>query len=114
MNRDVQTFEIASLPDDPLEGGVERRRLVGDRLEFVHYRYPAGAVFARHMHAAEQLTIVVWGELVFAFDDEEIRVGAGEGILIPGGRPHGAYVPEEAGETATYNVFSPVRKQPPG
>ncbi len=52
-------------------------------------------------------------EGTFTFDDEEVALGPGEGIVISSGRAHGAYVPVTAPETRTYNVFTPVRDQPP-
>ena len=94
--------------------GVERRRFVGDRLELIAYRYEAGAVFPRHQHDAEQWTQVTTGTLVFVLDDGEIKLEAGDAAWIPGGVPHGAYVPpSQQGPTDTWNVFSPARDAPP-
>ena len=79
----------------------------------MRYTYQVGAIFARHQHEAEQLTIVLEGELIFVFDDEEVSLKTGEVILIPSLKPHGAYVPESKGEVKTYNIFTPVRKELP-
>lgn len=95
--------------------GVVRRRLLGERLELIVYRYEPGTVFPRHAHPAEQMTVVRSGVLVFELNDGEVRLGAGEAIAIPGGVPHGAHVPDDAdGPTETLNVFTPVREAPPG
>ena len=107
-------YSLAELPAESPSPGVERRRLTGESLELIDYRYEPGSRFPTHSHPAEQLTIVLSGELVFLFEEEEIRLGAGESLLIPGGRPHSAYVPEDAGRTHTYNVFTPVPDKPPG
>ena len=94
--------------------GVTRRRLTGRHLELIHYRYEPGTTFPRHAHAAEQITIVQSGVLVFTFEGEEMRLEAGEAVVIPGGAPHGAYVPDDAdGPTETLNLFTPVREAPP-
>ncbi len=106
-------FALTDLPAELLGGGVERRRSTGEQLELIVYDYPPGAVFAEHSHEAEQLTIVLTGTLVFQVGGGEERLEAGEALLIPGSEPHGAYVPDDAGETRTINVFTPVRDQLP-
>lgn len=105
---------LDELPAEHPSAEIERRRLTGERLELIDYRYQPGSTFPMHAHDAEQLTIVLEGELVFIFEEEEIRLAPGEALLIEGGRPHGAYVPEGATLTHTYNVFTPVRTRPPG
>jgi len=110
--RKVRLDELPSATPRP---GVTRRRLLGQRIELIVYRYEPGTVFPRHEHPAEQMTIVQSGVLVFAFDEGEMRLEAGEAVTIPGGVPHGAHVPEDvAGPTETLNVFTPVREVPPG
>jgi quercetin dioxygenase-like cupin family protein len=106
-------FKPASLYSQELSAHVARRRLCGEKVEFILYTYQPGAVFKSHQHPAEQLTIVIQGELVFTFDDEEVVLVTGDAILIPPERRHGAYVPATAGETRTYNIFSPVRDRLP-
>lgn len=105
---------LADLKVDRPAEGIERRRLNGRMLEFIDYRYQPGSKFPMHAHDAEQFTIVQEGVLVFVFEDGEVRLGPGEAVLIEGGRPHGAFVPPDAVATRTYNVFTPVREQPPG
>lgn len=107
---------LADLPVDAMAGGVERRRFTGDALELIRYDYPAGARFATHDHDAEQMTIVLEGALVFTLPQGEERLQAGDALLIPGGVPHGAYVPGTAGTdppTITLNLFTPVRSHLP-
>ena len=108
MKVDFDTIIATKLSDR-----VSRKRVTGNKLEVILYTYQAGAIFARHQHEAEQLTIVLEGELVFVFDDEEVNLKTGEIILIPSLKPHGAYVPKGEGETKTYNIFTPVRKELP-
>lgn len=105
---------LAEVPAEAPRAGVERRRVLGERLELIAYRYRPGTTFPRHAHAAEQLTVVERGILTFVFDDGEVRLEAGDALCIPGGTAHGAYVPEDAeDETETLNVFTPVREAPP-
>ncbi|MDZ7800561.1 MAG: cupin domain-containing protein [Trueperaceae bacterium] len=101
---------LDELPGETPRSGVTRRRMTGERLELIAYRYEPGTTFPRHAHPAEQLTLVQAGALVFVFDDGETHLAAGEVLSIPGGIAHAAYVPEDApGPTETLNVFTPVR-----
>jgi quercetin dioxygenase-like cupin family protein len=99
------------LPVTQVSETVTRQRATGERLEVIIYTYQPGATFPVHQHAAEQLTVVLSGELVFHFPDtpEEIVLRPSEALLIPSNRPHGASVPANAEVTRTYNVFTPVR-----
>jgi len=111
----ARKVRLADLPSVAPRVGVARRRFLGDRIELIAYRYEPGTVFPRHVHPAEQMTIVQSGVLVFELDDGEVRLEAGEVISIPGSVPHGAHVPGDAdGPTETLNVFTPVREAPPG
>ncbi len=107
---------ITDLPVEAMAGGVARRRFTGDALELIRYEYPAGARFATHDHDAEQMTIVLEGSLVFTLPGGEERLERGDALLIPGGLPHGAYVPGDAATdppTVTLNLFTPVRTSLP-
>lgn len=111
----ARKVRLAELPSTAPREGVTRRRMLGKRIELIAYRYEPGTVFPRHAHAAEQMTIVQSGVLVFEFDDGEMRLDVGDAAVIPGGVPHGAHVPKDAdGPTETLNVFTPVRDAPPG
>jgi len=106
-------FSTQSLDSDTLSSLVTRQRTTGEKLECIIYSYKEGAEFAMHEHEAEQITVVLTGELMFTFADEKVHLKAHEAILIPSYKAHGAYVPEGITETITYNIFSPVREQLP-
>lgn len=106
-------FSTATLDTEMVSELVARQRVCGESLECILYVYKPGAQFPIHEHQAEQITYVLDGEMVFCFSDEEIRVSSGEGIIIAGDKPHGAYVPNDASETRTLNIFTPVRTRLP-
>lgn len=106
-------FSAQSLNRDTLSDLVSRQRTTGEQLECIIYTYKAGAEFAVHEHEAEQITIVLAGELIFTFADENVHLKAHDAILIPSYKAHAAYVPEGCLETISYNIFSPVREQLP-
>ena len=65
MKIDFDTIKTTKLSDK-----VTRKRVIGDKLEIIFYTYQAGAIFTRHQHEAEQLTIVLKGELPQKLKDE--------------------------------------------
>ena len=69
------------------------------------YRSAAGSTWEEHEHPEDQLTAVLSGEIVFRSGGEELRLGPGRQVLIPGGVRHSA----EAGpaEVVTPNVLPP-------
>lgn len=111
----IKKVTLKALPEAQLGPGVRRRVVRGERLEFLIYAYRRGARFPVHAHPAEQLTIVLQGQLVLQGQDGQLIVNAGEAVFIPANEPHGASVPEdiEEEETVTYNIFTPVRAKLP-
>jgi quercetin dioxygenase-like cupin family protein len=69
------------------------------------YRYAAGSEWEEHRHPEDQLTIVMSGEIRLRSGGDELRLGPGEQLLIPGGVPHSAMA--GAAEVVTLNVWPP-------
>ncbi len=63
-------FGLRELEAVQVSAAVTRQRTGGERLEFILYTYQPGATFPVHQHEAEQLTLVVEGQLVLDFEDE--------------------------------------------
>ena len=86
--------------------------VVSDDLTVTMYRYAAGSEWEEHRHPEDQLTIVMAGEIVFRSGGEELRLGPGEQLLIPGGVPHSAVA--GGAEVVTLNVWPPRAYPVPG
>jgi quercetin dioxygenase-like cupin family protein len=88
-----------------LRPGIFGATIVSDDLTVTMYRYAAGSTWEEHEHPEDQLTAVLSGEIVFRSGGEELRLGPGRQVLIPGGVAHSA----EAGpaEVVTLNVWPP-------
>jgi quercetin dioxygenase-like cupin family protein len=84
---------------------IHASTIVSADLTVSMYRYGAGSRWEEHHHPEDQLTIVVSGEIAFRSGGEELRLGPGAQLLIPGGVPHSA----QAGpaEVVTLNVWPP-------
>jgi quercetin dioxygenase-like cupin family protein len=85
--------------------GIWGCTIVSRDLTVTMYRYDAGSEWEEHHHPEDQLTIVISGEIVLRTGADEIRLGPGEQVLIPGGVPHSATV--GMGEVVTLNVWPP-------
>lgn len=94
-------------PVERLSDGIGRQMLHTGRMTVARIHLSAGAVVPRHEHENEQVATVVEGRLRFVVGDEQLEVGAGESLAIPGGVPHEVVALEDA---LVIDVFSPVRE----
>ena len=93
-----------------LRPGVRGSTIVSDDLTVSMYRYAPGSAWEEHDHPEDQLTVVLAGEIVFRTGGEELRLGPGAQVLIPGGVPHSACA--GPAEVVTLNVWPP--REAPG
>ncbi len=114
----MQKYELDDSGRQDVGEGIDRTLVRGESMEFIRYTYRGGSRFPVHSHPSEQMTIVAQGRIIFRDSESdgsaEVEVGQGELVVIPSNEPHGAFVPQDCGETVTYNVFSPVREELPG
>jgi N-acetylglutamate synthase-like GNAT family acetyltransferase/mannose-6-phosphate isomerase-like protein (cupin superfamily) len=100
--RDVLRLE----PDVP---GAAFFAVALERVMLTAFEVEPGARFERHAHEADQITMVLEGELVFELDGgREVRVGPGEVIALPSGAPHAARA--EARRVKAVDAWSPPRR----
>ena len=97
---------------EQVAAGVTRQVVDGDQQTIVRYVYQPGAVFARHHHPQEQVTVVLSGRIEFTIADDVVTLGPGELVVIPGGVPHGARV-VGAAVVESINALSPRRAEHP-
>jgi unsaturated pyranuronate lyase len=92
-----------------LRPGIRGSTIVTADLTVTLYRYAPGSSWEEHRHPEDQLTVVLAGEIAFTSGGEELRLGPGGQVLIPGGVPHSAVA--GAAEAVTLNVWPP--REPP-
>ena len=99
---DAQQWEVVN-PD------FERRFVAGEKvmLAFLHLR--GGSRVPLHAHHNEQLSYVQSGRLRFLMgkEEEELVVGPGQVLVIPGNLPHSV---EALEDTRGIDLFSPPRQ----
>jgi quercetin dioxygenase-like cupin family protein len=107
-----------SVPASEPLPGVTRQVIQGERQTLVRYCYAPGVVFPVHQHPQEQITAVLRGRLTFRLEaaeggpEQEIALGPGCVLVIPGDQRHGAAV--VGGEDVeTLNMLSPRRDDNP-
>jgi quercetin dioxygenase-like cupin family protein len=85
--------------------GIRGSTIVSRDLTVTLYRYAPGSAWEEHRHPEDQLTVVLKGEILFRTGGQELRLGPGAQVLIPGNVLHSA----EAGrdEVVTLNVWPP-------
>lgn len=112
ISQTAQAVAWDAVAPEQVAAGVTRQVVNGDRQTLVRYVYRPGAVFARHHHPQEQITVVLSGQIEFTIGDQVVTLGPGELVVIPGDVPHGARV--LGGEVVeSINALSPRRSEHP-
>ncbi len=86
---------------------VRARRVQGDRITLAIVELAPNAVVPEHRHAAEQLGMVIRGQMHFTVDGETRDLGPGGTWRILGDRPHDVVAGPEG--AVVIDVFSPIR-----
>lgn len=96
-------------PDVP---GAAMWAVALERAMLTYYEIQPRCRFEAHQHEAEQITLVLEGELFFEVDGRRTRVGPGEVIALPSNVPHAVWT---AGRLArAVDAWSPPRAGLPG
>ena len=88
-------------------GEVRARRVQGERITLAILELAPNAVVVEHRHAAEQLGMVIKGQMHFTVDGETRDLGPGGTWRILGDRPHNVVAGPEG--AVVIDVFTPVR-----
>ena len=86
---------------------VRARRIQGDRITFAVVELAPNAVVPEHRHEAEQLGMVITGEMHFTVDGEQRVLGPGGTWRILSNLPHDVVAGPEG--AVVIDVFNPVR-----
>jgi quercetin dioxygenase-like cupin family protein len=88
--------------------GLDFRPVLGQRVmaNFVHYE--PGVEAPRHVHAEEQLVIVLDGELTFDLDGDVRVMRQGDVAVVPAWVPHAAWTTD--GRCFEVDIFCPPRQ----
>lgn len=102
---------LGDMMDNPLLAvwgeTVRARRVQGERITLAVVELDPNTVVPEHHHAAEQMGIVLAGELTFTIDGETRTLGPGGTWRILSDRPHQASSGPNG--AVVIDVFTPVR-----
>jgi len=86
---------------------VRARRVQGERITLAIVELAPNAVVPEHRHAAEQLGMVITGQMHFTVDGETRDLGPGGTWRILGDKPHDVVAGPEG--AVVIDVFTPIR-----
>jgi len=89
--------------------GLGFRPVLGQRAMTNFVSFGPGAVAPHHVHAEEQIVIILDGELVFDLDGDVRTMRKGDVAVIPAWVPHGAWTTEDT-YCEEVDVFCPPRE----
>ena len=102
---------LVDITDAPLlevwGAAVRARRVQGERITLAVVELGPNAVVPEHHHAAEQMGIVITGEMRFTVDGETRTLGPGGTWRITSDRSHNVSAGPEG--AVVIDVFTPVR-----
>lgn len=100
---DLDTFQLLEVWGTT----VKARRVQGERVTLAIVELEPNAIVPEHRHVAEQLGIVIKGEMHFTIDGETRTLGPGGTWRILSELPHDVQAGPEG--AVVIDVFSPIR-----
>jgi quercetin dioxygenase-like cupin family protein len=97
--------------DLPLKSAVSGANMWAVGLEkamLTYFEMAPNTQFPEHSHEAEQITLILEGELTFTYEGETVTLKAGEVIAIPSNVKHSARTGRMPCKAV--DAWSPVRK----
>ena len=101
--KDIADFPLLALWGET----VRARRVQGDRITLAVVELAPNAVVPEHRHAAEQLGMVITGQMHFTVDGETRDLGPGGTWRILADRPHDVIAGPDG--AVVIDVFTPIR-----
>jgi quercetin dioxygenase-like cupin family protein len=100
-------IQLSDIRPTPFADGLEFQPVVGQNTMLNFVRFAPHAEAPLHVHAEEQLVIVLEGSLVFELDGKVRTLRIGDVAVVPPWVPHGAHTDAEA--CYEVDVFNPPR-----
>lgn len=83
-----QKENLTLIPDVP---GARMWAVGLEKAMLTYFELEPNTSFPEHSHEAEQITLLLEGELTFAYDGKEVILKTGDVIAIPSNAVHSAY-----------------------
>ncbi|MDA8433898.1 MAG: cupin domain-containing protein [Nitrospiraceae bacterium] len=108
MNK-VRIYRGADLPMRRNVPGAMMWAVGLEKSMLTYFEMESDAAFPEHSHEAEQITLVLEGELTFSYESKTVTLRPGEVIAIPSNVRHSVSTAGRA--CRAVDAWSPVRKE---
>ena len=103
----IQKISWNTIKEEKLSDALSRQAVYGEKGTLAQFIAKRGGTAARHSHVSEEYLSITSGALKFSFDDREVVVKAGEGLVIPSNVPHSIVALEDG---TFIEFFAPARE----
>ena len=108
MNK-ITLYRKTDLQLKPSVSGAKMWAVGLEKTMLTYFELKPNTIFPDHSHEAEQITLVLEGELTFKYDDKEVVLKEGDVIAIPSNKIHSAFTGNSPCKAV--DAWSPVRKE---
>ncbi len=105
----IKVYQKNDLSLKPAVPGAKMWAIGLDKAMLTYFEMAPNTQFPKHAHEAEQITLVIEGELTLSFDDKSVTLGPGEAIAFPSNMKHSARTGVKPCKAV--DAWSPVRKE---
>ncbi len=105
----TKVYKMTDLTLKPAVAGAKMWAVGLEKAMLTYFEMAPNTQFPDHSHEAEQITLVLEGELTFAYEGKTVTLGPGEVIAFPSNVKHSAKTGSVSCKTA--DAWSPVRKE---
>ncbi|MBI5741977.1 MAG: cupin domain-containing protein [Nitrospirae bacterium] len=105
---EIKVYNNEKLSLRPNVPGAKMWAVGLDRTMLTYFEMEPDTEFPAHSHEAEQITLILNGELTFAYGGKAVTLKAGEVIAIPSGVAHSASTGGKPCKAV--DAWSPVRQ----
>ncbi|MBI5042820.1 MAG: GNAT family N-acetyltransferase [Nitrospirae bacterium] len=105
----IKVYPKQKLPLRPDIPGAMMWAVGLEKAMLTYFEMEPNTVFPVHSHVAEQITLVIEGELTFTYEGKTVVLKSGDVIAIPSKVPHSAFTGKS--KCCALDAWSPVRKE---
>lgn len=105
----IKVYTKADLSLKPVVHGAKMWAVGLEKTMLTYFELEPNTVFPEHHHEAEQITLVLEGELTFTYGGKATALQAGDVIAIPSNAVHSAFTGNSPCKAV--DAWSPVRKE---
>ncbi|MEK6690417.1 MAG: dimethylsulfonioproprionate lyase family protein [Nitrospirota bacterium] len=106
---EIKVYSEDELHLKPSVKGAKMWAVGLEKAMLTYFEMEPNTEFPEHSHEAEQITLILDGELTFIYEGKEVTLKPGEVIAIPSNVIHAAFT--DSKPCKAVDAWSPVRKE---